>query len=33
VVASLNLTKKCFRKTCDAIVVTHDPEVVAAFAS
>ena len=27
-VASLNLTKKCFRKTCDAIVVTHDPAVV-----
>jgi cardiolipin synthase len=31
VVASLNLTKKCFRKTCDAIVVTHDPEVVASL--
>jgi len=28
VVASLNFTKKCFRKTCDAIVVTHDPAVV-----
>jgi cardiolipin synthase A/B len=27
-VTSLNLTRKCFRKTCDAIVVTHDPEVV-----
>jgi len=27
-VASLNLTKKCFRKTCDAVVVTHDPAVV-----
>jgi phosphatidylserine/phosphatidylglycerophosphate/cardiolipin synthase-like enzyme len=31
VVASLNFTKKCFRKTCDAIVVTHDPEVVASL--
>jgi hypothetical protein len=29
IVASLNLTKKCFRKTCDAVVVTHDPAVVA----
>jgi phosphatidylserine/phosphatidylglycerophosphate/cardiolipin synthase-like enzyme len=28
VVASLNLTKKCFSKTCDAMVVTHDPAVV-----
>ena len=28
IVASLNLTKKCFRKTCDALVVTHDPAVV-----
>ena len=28
IVASLNLTKKCFRKTCDAVVVTHDPAVV-----
>jgi len=28
VVASLNLTRKCFRKTCDALVITHDPEVV-----
>jgi phosphatidylserine/phosphatidylglycerophosphate/cardiolipin synthase-like enzyme len=28
-VASLNLTKKCFAKTCDVVVVTHDPEVVA----
>ncbi|PYR00942.1 MAG: hypothetical protein DMF96_01785 [Acidobacteria bacterium] len=27
-VASLNLTKKCFRRTCDAVVVTHDPAVV-----
>ena len=29
VVASLNFTRKCFRKTCDAIAVTYDPEVVA----
>ena len=29
IVASLNFTKKCFRKTCDALVVTHDPAVVA----
>ena len=29
VVASLNLTRKCFRKTCDALVITHDPAVVA----
>jgi phosphatidylserine/phosphatidylglycerophosphate/cardiolipin synthase-like enzyme len=28
VVASLNFTKKCFRKTCDALVITHDPAVV-----
>jgi phosphatidylserine/phosphatidylglycerophosphate/cardiolipin synthase-like enzyme len=28
IVASLNLTKKCFRKTCDALVVTYDPAVV-----
>ena len=28
IVASLNLTKKCFRKTCDALVVTFDPDVV-----
>jgi phosphatidylserine/phosphatidylglycerophosphate/cardiolipin synthase-like enzyme len=28
IVASLNLTKKCFRKTCDALVVTYDPDVV-----
>jgi cardiolipin synthase len=27
-VASLNFTKKCFRKTCDALVLTHDPAVV-----
>jgi cardiolipin synthase A/B len=28
-IASLNFTKKCFSKTCDAIVLTHDPAVVA----
>jgi phosphatidylserine/phosphatidylglycerophosphate/cardiolipin synthase-like enzyme len=28
IVASLNLTRKCFRKTFDALVVTYDPEVV-----
>src|SRR5262245_45846643 len=28
VVASLNFTRKCFSRTCDALVVTHDPEVV-----
>ena len=27
-VTSLNFTKKCFHKTCDAIVLTHDPAVV-----
>ena len=27
-VSSLNFTRKCFGKTCDAIVITHDPEVV-----
>jgi cardiolipin synthase len=27
-VASLNFTRKCFRKTLDAIVLTHDPDVV-----
>src|SRR3954467_4507488 len=29
IVASLNFTKKCFKKTCDALVITHDPTVVA----
>ncbi len=29
VIASLNLTKKCFNTTCDAIVITYDPAVVA----
>jgi phosphatidylserine/phosphatidylglycerophosphate/cardiolipin synthase-like enzyme len=28
IVTSMNFTKKCFRKTCDAIVITHDPAVV-----
>jgi cardiolipin synthase len=28
IVATLNFTKKCFRKTCDALVVTYDPAVV-----
>jgi cardiolipin synthase len=28
IVASLNLTRKCFRKTFDALVITHDPAVV-----
>jgi phosphatidylserine/phosphatidylglycerophosphate/cardiolipin synthase-like enzyme len=27
-VASLNLTRKCLERTCDALVVTHDPAVV-----
>jgi phosphatidylserine/phosphatidylglycerophosphate/cardiolipin synthase-like enzyme len=27
-VASLNFTKKCFAKTCDVVVVTHDPQVI-----
>jgi cardiolipin synthase A/B len=27
IVASLNFTKKCFKKTWDALVVTHDPAV------
>ncbi len=29
VVASCNFTKKCFSETVDAIVVTHDPSIVA----
>jgi len=28
IVATLNFTKKCFKKTCDALVITHDPAVV-----
>jgi cardiolipin synthase len=28
IVASLNFTKKCFKKTCDALVITYDPAVV-----
>jgi cardiolipin synthase len=27
-ITSLNFTKKCFAKTCDAIVITHDPAVI-----
>src|SRR5947209_17008155 len=27
IVASCNFTRKCFDRTCDAIVVTHDPDV------
>jgi cardiolipin synthase len=30
-VASLNFTRKCFEKTVDAIVVTHDPAVVSSL--
>jgi cardiolipin synthase len=33
IVASLNLTKKCFKKTCDALVVTDDPAVVSGLRS
>jgi phosphatidylserine/phosphatidylglycerophosphate/cardiolipin synthase-like enzyme len=29
VVASFNFTKKCFARTCDAMVLTHDSEVIA----
>jgi phosphatidylserine/phosphatidylglycerophosphate/cardiolipin synthase-like enzyme len=29
VVASFNFTRKCFSKTCDALVLTHDRQVVA----
>lgn len=28
IIASLNFTKKCFKKTCDALVVTSEPAVV-----
>lgn len=28
-IASCNFTRKCFSSTCDAIVVTHDPPIVA----
>jgi cardiolipin synthase A/B len=31
VVMSLNLTKKCFATTCDAVVTSHDPQVVSAL--
>ncbi|HUR35866.1 MAG TPA: phospholipase D-like domain-containing protein [Vicinamibacterales bacterium] len=30
-VASLNFTRKCFAKTCDAVVITHDPQVVSSL--
>jgi len=29
IVATLNFTRKCFKSTCDALVVTHDAAVVA----
>jgi phosphatidylserine/phosphatidylglycerophosphate/cardiolipin synthase-like enzyme len=29
IVASCNFTRKCFSRTCDALVVTHDVDVVA----
>ena len=28
IVASLNFTKKCFKVTCDALLISHDPAVV-----
>lgn len=28
VVASFNFTRKCFERTCDALVLSHDPDVV-----
>ena len=28
VVGSCNFTRKCFERTCDALVITHDPAVV-----
>jgi len=30
-VCSLNFTRKCFRRTCDFLTVTSDPEVVSAL--
>ena len=30
-ISSLNFTRKCFNKTCDAIVMTRDPAVVSAL--
>ena len=27
-VTSINFTKKCFARTCDAMLITHDPDVV-----
>jgi cardiolipin synthase A/B len=31
IVASCNFTRKCFERTCDALVVTHDPAVAASL--
>lgn len=31
-VASLNFNRKCFRRTCDFLLLTHDPEVVSGLA-
>jgi len=28
IVASLNFTRKCFKSTCDALVISHDPALV-----
>jgi cardiolipin synthase len=28
IVASLNFTRKCFTRTCDALVITYDPAVI-----
>jgi cardiolipin synthase len=33
VVASFNFTRKCFERTCDALVVTYDPAVVAGLSA
>jgi cardiolipin synthase A/B len=33
VIASFNFTRKCFERTCDALVLTHDPEVVSGLKS
>jgi phosphatidylserine/phosphatidylglycerophosphate/cardiolipin synthase-like enzyme len=32
-ISSLNFTRKCFHKTSDAIVITHDPAVIAGLRS
>src|SRR5262245_14232378 len=31
IVASCNFTRKCFERTCDALVVTHDPAVASSL--